>query len=270
MKGNTPPRALEVNSMTKRILSSLLFIFLLLPALSFAGSFSILPLRVHLGEGARIETITITNQAQEKVTVKVKALEWTQEQTGKDDYLPTKDLIYFPRIVSIEGKGKQLIKLTYKAAPGEVEKAYRLFIEEVPGEQVGSEQMALRMTLRMSVPVFVAPKPEAVSAARIEKVELSGGTVSVQVTNTGNKHVFIRSVAVRGTDGEGKTVFSGETRGWYQLPGKSRTYSLKVQQETCPGLRNLEVKVSAQEFTLQEEIGVDPGGCLGEDLRTGS
>jgi hypothetical protein len=45
--------------------------------------------------------ITVSN-VEDKVNLQVKAMQWKQDDKGKDAYSDTTDIVYFPRIISLE------------------------------------------------------------------------------------------------------------------------------------------------------------------------
>src|SRR5512140_3419810 len=94
-----------------------------------AGSFGVSPTRVDLDRGAKSAIIEVTNDDEAKLSFQAKLFEWRQGADGKDEYAESQDLIYFPQIFTIAPKAKRIIRVGIKGPPGDVEKAYRLFVE---------------------------------------------------------------------------------------------------------------------------------------------
>jgi fimbrial chaperone protein len=145
--------------------------------------------------------------------------------------------------------------------PGEREKTYRIFLEEIPEpRQAPLEGTTLRTLTRLGVPIFIAPiKTEPLGD--IEKVGLKQGELFLSVRNTGNVHFTIRAVKVEGIDASGATVFQRELAGWYLLEGRSKTFSLEVQKESCLSINALKIEVQTDRFSIGERLDVQPEMC---------
>ena len=111
--------------------SSLLF------ALSqvWAGDFSVNPIRIDFGPGVRSSALSVRNEGKEKLGFQVEAMEWTQDAAGADQYAESRDLVYFPRILSVAPGEEGLIRVGVKAPVVPVEKTYRLTAVRLKVEQ---------------------------------------------------------------------------------------------------------------------------------------
>lgn len=252
------------NFLTIIILISLLLSF---QTNAFAGSFRVLPIKVFLDENNKMETLRIRNESPDKVTIQVKAVEWGQDENGADTYQPANDIVYFPRIFTIEGNEERMLKVGYQKKMSEGEKTFRIFLEELPETKIGAET-TLRMVLKMSIPVFINSEkgPEGKGKTDngvIDKVELSGKTFSARIKNTGNTFFFIKTLRLSGKNLLGETVSFPEKHGWYLLKGAARTYTFEVPGDTCLKLKELNIEVETDNTTLKDTLSVKPEMCKG-------
>ena len=196
---------------------------------AWAGAFKVLPLGLTLEGDRGSAALRLINSGDAPVTVQVEAMAWTQDEQGADRYAPTDELIYFPRLLTLEAGGEGGVRVAYQGPPVMArERAYRLYAEEVP--EPGGQR--LRMALRLGVPVFVRPTRSGPTRWHLRRVELRPGHVRVWVENAGGRHVRIRRVLLRDpADG-----WSQPVAGWYLLPGAMRVFEVGVPQPHCrPG-----------------------------------
>ncbi len=234
----------------------------LLPAAVNAGEFQVSPIRLDLGKTAKSGVITVSNVGSEKVNLQVQATEWTQDKNGKDIYSETSDIVYFPRIISLEKGDAQVIRVGMKGAPPTSEKTYRLYIQEIPEKkktEKGKVQVAI--AIRFGVPIFIKPGDDNLKGA-IDTVSVAKGTAKVLVKNTGNTHFKITTITFTGKTADGKEIFSKEIQGWYLLAGASREYAAPLTPDVCGRLEQLQFVVTAEELTLTGSHPVYKEMCL--------
>lgn len=228
---------------------------LALPLPALCASFSVSPIRADLKPGVMSETITVTNESPTRLRVAVKLVAWTQDAAGKDVYTESGDLVYFPRQLELEPGGKRLVRVGAKTPGQGAERAYRLFIEEVPVPTPGAPA-AVSFYFRFGVPVFVTPAGVA-AKPEIPQPQLAAGKLSVAVSNPGNQH--FRAIRVNFSDGAG---WSRDVGGWYTLPGSSRDYQVEVPPEVCRKAKTFSVTVEADDNAkFERTLNVDPARC---------
>jgi fimbrial chaperone protein len=213
------------------------------------------PVRAELRPPSLSETITVSNQADARMRVAVKLVEWTQDAQGNDVYQETTDLVYFPRQMEIDPQGKRQVRVGATVPGGATERAYRLYIEEQPDPSSTPAPGQVMVYFRMGVPVFVPP-PQARPQAEISEATLERGKVSVQVRNAGNRH--LRLLRLKLEDGAG---FSREAPGWYTLAGAQKTYSLDVPRVVCRRAKSLSLALEGEGIHVDRKLDVDPARC---------
>lgn len=239
---------------TSRIGALLCALSVLTPA--GAGQFGVSPIRIDLDRGARSGAITISNDEEaEPLRVQLRLFEWTQDAGGKDDYQLNEDLLYFPRLMILEKGEQKLVRVGLRMPALEREKAYRLFIEELPAPPTpGGARVAI--SVRFGVPIFVKPAQEDVRGD-IDKLTMEKGILRVGVRNRGNVHFTIKSITA--TSGE---AFSKEMPGWYLLTGAARAHSIELPAPVCAKLKQIDVTVKTDPpLELKETLSVNASMC---------
>lgn len=220
-----------------------------------AADFSVTPIRAELKQGAMSETITVTNNSSARLRVSVKLLEWTQDASGMDVYTESGDLIYFPRQMDVDAGAKRLVRVGAKNPAAMSERAYRLFIEELPEPTPTGAGAAVTFYFRFGVPIFLPPPIPRAQPDVMEPV-LEKGKLSLVVRNTGNQHFRLNKLTV--TDGAGYTQ---EIAGWYSLPGTSRTYAADIPAEACRRAGVLSIKLEGEGISIDRKLDVDSARC---------
>ncbi len=243
--------------MRARLAAWILAIASVIAGPALASSFGVSPMRVDFGAGDRTTTITVDNDGDEETAFQVTLAAWHQTPDGKDEYAESHDLIFFPQIFSIAPHGKRIIRVGVKGPPADAEKAYRLYIAEMPApaksKQTGPAQV--RVVLRFGVAVFVAPKAPrrdvAMDEPRIEK-----GKLWVTMRNQGNESVKFDTLDVmRDKDS------LAQSYGTYILPGVAHTFEIRMDAAKCIGSGTLELVAHGEGTTVKRSFNAAPALC---------
>jgi fimbrial chaperone protein len=238
--------------------------FFILPVMrAAAANFNIKPVKIFFDSRTRIEKLTLKNDSNDVLNLQLKAYQWTQDQTNKDVYQETKDLIIFPKIITLKKAEEKIVRIGTTRVPGAAEKSYRVYVTELPSmEKEESQGSRIRMLLKIGVPVFISPiakKP----AGTIDMTELAGGKIKFKVTNTGDLHFIVTGIQVKGIDHLDKDLFSTELGGWYLLSGSSKTYQTNLPDEFCRDTARLDilVRTNIPKLTFEENFPVKKAMC---------
>jgi fimbrial chaperone protein len=245
--------------MRKRCLLPLLSLILFSPAVVHSGEWRVSPIRLELGRNAKSGVVTVYNEADEPLQVQIKAFEWTQDTEGKDRYAETEDLLFFPRIMIFTKKEDRILRAGIRVQAAKKEKAYRLYIEEIPGPRK-EEGVNVAIAVRIGVPVFVKPLVEE-PKGEVGKMGMAKGVLSIPVRNVGNVHFVIRAITVTGENAKGEKVFSRDISGWYLLADASRLYTTEVPKDVCQTLVKIAVEVKTDRFSLPGDFAPDKAMC---------
>jgi fimbrial chaperone protein len=234
---------------------------LFFPAIARAGEWRVTPIRLDLGKDAKSGAVRVFNESEERLQVQMNAMEWIQDEEGKDRYEETGDILFFPRIMLFDKKEEKILRAGIKIPAIEKEKTYRLFIEEIPGP--GKAKGAnIAIAIRFGVPIFVRPLKEDLRG-EVVGVGMSTGTLRVPVRNSGNIHFLIQRILIRGKNPKGEEIFSKELNGWYLLAGASRTYTAVVPPDVCREIAGIVVEVKTDRLLLNGNLVADPSMCAG-------
>jgi fimbrial chaperone protein len=215
-----------------------------------------------LERGRMSGTVTVTNNANNELNLQLSARAWDQDKEGKDRYVDTQDVVFYPRIMTVAPGEQRLIRLGMKGVPGAKERSYRLFLEEMAPKRSPTERNkpGVNIVMRISIPVFLSPL-KTDSRLVMEKLSLEKGMLTVVVENTGTVHARLRTVRIRGLGSDGTARFEAEQAGWYVLPGTSRPFRFAVTSEHCSRLARIEVTAAGENITLDGTLNVRKEMC---------
>ena len=223
---------------------------------ALAGAFGVSPIRIDLDPGARSGLVTVTNDDERKLHFQLKLFEWTQSPTGDDQLADSEDLIFFPQLFTVEPKQKRIIRVGVRAPYEGPERAFRLFIEELPDPEAtpgSGAQVAVR--LRFGVPIFLsAGKVESVPD--IATVDTAKGALRVVIRNAGSRQIRFEEVTARAGD-----RIVAKAAGWYVFPGVARTFLLPVTSQDCPLPKSVEIHAVGEGKDVRKTVELPGGAC---------
>ena len=221
-----------------------------------AGSFGVAPTRLDFDKGAKSGVIEVSNDDERKLSFQLKLFEWKQGPDGKDQYVESQDLIYFPQLFSVNAHDKRIIRVGLKGVAAlPAERAYRLFIEEMPDPATGAGGAEVKVVLRFGVPLFVAPESPR-KAFTFDNVEVAKGKLLMTIRNGGNQSAKFEFLRVRRGD-----AVVAEAAGWYILAGATRTFELPMDPAKCVSSGALEAMATAEGVVVKQAFTASPLLC---------
>lgn len=224
-----------------------------------AGMLTISPMKLTFGRESRSAAVTVRNTGEENIAGRVTLFEWTQDATGRDDFQETEDIAYFPKVMTLLEGEERIIRLGFRGDLPVREKAYRLVI----GMPSADGRRAYRPDERPALAdlaVFVRPlDPQA--GGLLEQVALARSALTLGVRNTGNVHLLVTAIMVRGIAADGHEAFSREIGGWYVLGGFVRTFRAQIPQEDCRTLSRLDIRVITDSDPLTGTLNIRKDMC---------
>jgi fimbrial chaperone protein len=247
-------------------MAGLLFIAVFISR-AVAADFQIQPMTMDLSSSAKSGVFSVINNGSEKIDFQISIKEWNQDEKGKDVLTDTKDIIFFPTVMSVEAKSQRAIRIGLKAAPSLKEKTYRLLVQEIPtpkktadGDVKKDIKAGVAIAFRFSMPVFVKPlKPQ--ESYVIDRIEMSNGVVKATVRNTGNVHVKLRAVKFSGKSADGTEIFSKEVAGWYILNGLSFSYEAEIPKDVCGKIAQIDLNAQTETANINGALNVQKNMC---------
>lgn len=227
---------------------------------SFAGSFKVNPLALNFDRNTKSVALKLTNTGDQAVTVQMDSMRWTQDNAGEDQYAPTDDILFFPKIVTIEKGEERIVRVGYRGEPPvNSEFTYRFFAQELPSRNVSGG--LLNFTLRFSIPIFVKPTLETESM-QVTNTKVEQGQAKISVRNSGSRHVLFNRVYASGFDKSQREVFAADTGGWYVLPGVTKTFAVSVDEAACRRAEHVEMTVKSDTTNLSSRVAVPIAECV--------
>lgn len=226
----------------------------LLPGLAEAGTYGVSPLSLSYSPQTRTGVVTVTNEDDQPLSIRIKAMKWTQGDSGDDQYADTDELIFFPRRLDMKPGEKRLVRVGVKAAQESSESAYRLYLEELPAAQTdktGATKLAVLVTF--GLPVFNAPA-DAKAAATLGDVSATPAGLQFAVSNRGNAHERLSRITT-----EDGALVTEDLPGRYIFPGRTRNYSAAIPAELCDG-QERELRFEAESGVMEARVRM-PTSC---------
>ena len=174
-----------------RTLAVALLISAAMVAPASASTFNISPIRAELTNSHRTAALTITNAEDSPVVVQVRVVVWSQKG-GTEQLDDTRELLATPPVLQIAANSQQIVRVALRREPDPaLELTYRVIFEEVP-QAAPKDFTGLRVALRLSIPVFVAPAHGSANAEVAWASRwLANGQLELAATNNGRGHLQI-------------------------------------------------------------------------------
>jgi fimbrial chaperone protein len=210
----------------------LVFALALAASPSWAGLFSVTPVRIYMAPKDRAVAVTINNEGDDELVMQADIYLWKQKPGGEDDLTLTDDLILSPPIIKLAGRSRQVVRLAMiEPKPSSAQQTYRLVVREVPEAKPANQNVQLQIALAFSMPVFITP-PGAKRALVCTAERASADSARVTCENKGNAYAQPREFAL--TSAAGVKLASRDSGG-YILPSITRTFDIKRAAGPLPG-----------------------------------
>jgi fimbrial chaperone protein len=229
------------------------------PSPAQAGSFDISPVKVMLSAKAPSSTVVITNRSSQAVRLQVSLYTWEQSESGEPVLKPTQDVLFFPAMLALNPKEARNIRIGTKLKPTGSEKAYRLYIQELPSptRSAGADPSTVTMLTKLGVPVFVTP-PSPKGQATLSSLAFERNKLVFRMGNAGNAHTRIKKLVLTAKNGA-KVVHTQELDGWYLLAGGSRRYAVELPPDICAATSFVEVALESDNASARQSL---TGRCV--------
>jgi len=249
--------------MRLHLVPAIVVALLLAPRGATASNFTVTPTEINLSTSATSALVTLRNVSKLPLRFEVTLVSWSEDEHGQMTLNPSSDVTFFPKLVELAGGASRNIRIGINAGTArDVEQSFRLFIEELPDQSARSASAVNAVALRtkIGIPVFVRPaKPSR--AASLEGVSVENGKVLARVRNTGNLHISVDTISVKGTGGSGAPTFTKEGPGWYVLPGAMRIFEVPMTAMECTSTIHVAVDVIGHNGSLKGASQVSPAAC---------
>lgn len=184
-----------------------------------AQSLGISPVTLQLAPGQAATSLTVTNQGDRPTAIQLRAFAWSHAK-GADELIPSDQLVVSPPIATIAPGATQLVRLMLRRAPQGNEGSFRILLDQIPA---AAEPGVVQVALRVSMPVFAAPKTRIAPQLKYH-FEHRGGVSYLVAVNLGTRHETVRDVRL--TTGDGRLFKTAETVSPYVLAGATRAWPI--------------------------------------------
>ena len=234
---------------TKRALVAILLGCAPLGALSAAG-LQMIPIRLGLDSETPAAILTAINTGTDDVVYQLSVSEWSQGPDGRDQLVPTRDVLANPGIFTVRAGNQQLIRLGLRTGAAPKERSYRVIVQELP--QPNRPGKGLQTLLRVSIPLFI-PAQSPVTDMRWT---LRPGPDGAKLTgiNNGSVHVQITGVQITATNGADAPPAARMSV--YLLPGVSREMAIGGGKPLAPGA-TYHLRIETDQGAMTADVRAD-------------
>ncbi len=225
-----------------------------------AASFNVQPIRVFLNGSRPTGALKIRNISNRLLSLQLNAVEWSQDSEGKAGEKPTEEVVFFPKLFTLQKGKTRLIRVgLVNPKAGSKEKTFRIYMRELPLD-TESTGTVIKVLLRIGVPVFLAPRVEKASGT-VEGLRVEGRRIVFTVKNSGTVHLRLQRVVVSAFDDKGKKIHSEELAGWYLLSGVRRPFAFDLPADVCRRVKKVAVHIESDKLDIDREGHVPSGAC---------
>ena len=224
-----------------------------------AGSFQVNPIRIILSPQSTSALLEVQNDGSETARFQIGVFEWDQSADGEMVLNPTEDVIFYPKLLTIEPGDQRNIRVGTKQVTVATEKSYRIFVEELPPAD-DTQQRGIRLLTKMGVPIFIQPIKQLVQA-ELGEMKMGGNEFSFEIRNTGNIHFVPGKIRVIGKDMASQILLERSPQPWYILTGGVRKLSIPISPPECKQLHELTIEVEVEGKTLNQAFPVPAEVC---------
>lgn len=231
---------------------------------AIAGDYTVSPMRMELNRDTRSSVVTLGNAGEDRIDFQVKAMEWTQDAEGADRYTETDEVVFFPKVLSVEPGEQRVVRVGVKTLPVVTERTFRLFIEKLPAPVHEPLPPGSRVTVnvRFAMPVFVKPATPGGPKAEVVGTALTRGELVFAVKNAGNEHLRMdEGIALSGRNAQGAEVFTQKIEQRYVLAGMTKRLAATIPKTMCEQLASIEITARSEQVMLNSKLDVDRTSC---------
>lgn len=221
-----------------------------------AATFTVDPTQIFLSSRTGSVLLTLHNESMETLSFQLSVFSWAQSSAGEMQLEPTQDIVFYPPLLTLKPSETRRVRVGTATGFDAREKAYRIFVEELPSTQ---PPKGVRVLTKMGIPIFLRPAKE-VATATLSDVRQQDGVVKFTLSNVGTVHVVPRRITVRGLTGS-TTAFERELEGWYLLAGGRRDFQAAPPKDGCAKVTSIVVDVQFESGQVQERLQTPSGAC---------
>ncbi|MBA3451669.1 MAG: molecular chaperone [Deltaproteobacteria bacterium] len=229
-----------------------------------AGNFQVQPTRLDLARRGATTELTVSNRGHLAARFEAKIFVWKQDEQGVMQLEPTKEIVVYPTLFTIEPGAKRSVRVAATSGPAAAERSYRIFVEELPMPRTTASRdavTAVAVRTRIGVPIFVAPSRSELRG--VVEGGVSAGVVRVKLHNQSTVHVKVTGLRIVAKDSDGSVVLDQQQSSWYVLAGGIRRHELTMPALACQRASRLFIEAVTSQGTWKTSIAMPNDGCSG-------
>lgn len=212
-----------------------------------ATTLSLTPTSLLLSPEQNNAVLNFSNRGDNAVTLQIFVKSWTQDEEGKTQVAESRDLVVFPKLLTLKAGQERPIRIGYQGEWPEIEQSYRIFADEVSTPQVQPGAVGVVFPVRISVPVFVRQQRTAQEPQwQIESAAISEGILQTKIHNVGRQHLTLTRIEVDLFSAQGKRLEPLQSAGGRVLAQGRVNFSLPLQEQDAKQIAEVEVRTYAQ------------------------
>ncbi len=231
---------------------------------AYASDFTVSPIHLYLSRKNSSALLTVHNSGTEEIRLQVSVFDWSEGSDGKSNLKPTQDIIFFPALLVLGSGQERRIRLGSSTPVTNVEKTYRIFVEEMPPPKKPKKdktEVNIRVLTRMAIPIFLTPESSQ-ALPKLENTSVTKKKFVFQLKNGGNAHFLAQKVVVRALSDPHRVLFEKELPAWYVLAGGQRNYEVDVPPSNCAQIRSFAIYVQTETGGVDQKFETPQGACL--------
>lgn len=196
------------------------------------GDLEVSPILVELSGAGRTAILQVRNGGLSPMRYQVRAFAWEQKPDGAMELTPTRELVPFPPLLELAPGERRNVRVGTQATAASVERAWRLFVEELPRAETPEGATRVAVLTRVGIPVFLAPA-KRVAKAELALLEPAPGRVRAALRNPGSVRLRPAAVTFALVAKDGARLLERPLDAWYVLAGGERIYEVEVPPDVC-------------------------------------
>lgn len=186
-------------------------------SIAMAQALTVTPINLDLGAGQRATSLSVKNQGGATTSIQLRVYAWSQLD-GVDQLISSSAVMVSPPLATLEPGATQVVRIVLRHPAEEQEDTYRVVLDQIPPP---AQPGMVNVVLRMSIPIFAAPKPGRAAHMQFHLQREEDKTYLIAL-NDGSRHDTLRNIEVwtktgvklsSPTDGS-PYILAGMTRRW--------------------------------------------------------
>jgi fimbrial chaperone protein len=222
---------------------------------ALAASLLVSPVSVEATAPAAAATLTLRNESDAPLNAQIRVFRWT-EVDGEEKLEATDELVASPPTTTLAPKVDYAVRFVRVAQrPVSSGESYRVLVDEIPSAKAHAGK-GVALVMRYSIPVFFY-LPTASDGKLTWSVEQRDGRTFVSATNTGDRHVRVAALKLKG--GNKTEISFGDGLAGYVLGHATRVWAVPREVGRLSGPNSLVIEAQTNYGPIRVPPTSPPG-----------